>query len=212
MKQLVLSLLVPAFAIGFAGCSAVTKIAEGDDGGARNVDPPADAAPYNSDRQLAEGDVLDVAVYRGVRSGKEVYQDVVRVESGAVELGKYGSADVAGLNAKRAAGAIGSVFRRADKTSANRITAHVRSVNGTKVVLVGGGVATPGTIIWRSGMTASEAIRAAGGKKSGAGERFVYVSSKGAKKTLVVNSLDGSDPVGETQILPGDIIEVPVGL
>ena len=193
--------------------SKLPVIGEGDDGGARNVKVPVDAAPYSSDRPLAVRDVLDVAVFKGMRSGKEVYEDVVKVgKGGTLDLGKFGVAEVSGKKVERAAGAIGSLFLRSDRTSGSRITVHIRSVNGTKIVRVNGGVSRPGVILWRPGMTAKEAIQAAGGKKSGAGESFVYVSTKGAKKTLIVNSLDGSDSEAESTLIPGDIIDVPVGL
>ena len=215
MKQLVYFLL-SALILGFVGCSMVSKlpvVGDGDDGGARDVEAPADAPPYNSDRPLGAGDLLDIAVYRGIRSGKEVYQSVDRVGAGGtLDLGKLGTAEVAGLKAERAADAIGSVFRRADKTSGNRITVHIRSINGTKIVMVDGGVGRPGVVLWQSGMTAKQAIQSAGGKKSGAGERFVYIATKGVKKTLIVDSLDGADPEAEAAIFPGDIIDVPVGL
>ena len=215
MKQLVFFSL-PALILGLAGCSMVSKlpvVGDGDDGGARDVKAPADAAPYTSDRPLGAGDVLDIAVFKGIRSGKEVYEDVARVGTGGtLDLGKFGSAEVAGLKVERAAEAIGSAFRRADKTSGNRITVHIRSVNGTKIVLVEGGVGRPGVVLWQSGMTAKQAIQSAGGKKSGAGERFVYIATKGVKKTLIVQSLDGADSEAEAVILPGDIVDVPVGL
>ena len=70
MKQLVFFSL-PALILGLAGCSMVSKlpvVGDGDDGGARDVKAPADAAPYTSDRPLGAGDVLDIAVFKGIRT------------------------------------------------------------------------------------------------------------------------------------------------
>ena len=93
MKQLVFFSL-PALILGLAGCSMVSKlpvVGDGDDGGARDVKAPADAAPYTSDRPLGAGDVLDIAVFKGIRSGREVYEDVARVGTGGtLDLGKFG--------------------------------------------------------------------------------------------------------------------------
>jgi protein involved in polysaccharide export with SLBB domain len=129
-----------------------------------------------------------------------------------VSIGKFGSAKVGGLRVSAAAVAIGSQFRRAAKTSAARLTVHIAEVNGTRIVRVGGGVVRPGVVLLGQGMSVKDAIGAAGGKRGGAGAGFVYVSSRGVRRTLVIDGVTGGDPESETKLRAGDVVEVPVGL
>ncbi len=212
MRRLIVSSITVAALAAVSGCGLVSKIpGMGGREEAVLVTPPNGIA-YTSDRALQVGDVVGVEIYKGLRSSDKLFVGAVTVGAdGMVEIGKHGKAKVVGQRVSGAADAIGSEFRRSARTSAAQVTVHISGVNGTSIVLVEGGVARAGAVVFQEGMSVRDAIGAAGGKKGGAGAGYIYVTSRGVRKTLVLDGMAG-DLESERKLKAGDVVEVPAGM
>lgn len=170
----------------------VSRILPGSEDKAAPDDP--DVA-FNSRGVLGYGHTLRLQVFEGARKGRKLYDGVVMIDrQGVAEFGKMGSVKLGGRSLSQAAKLVESTFRVGGH-AASQIHVHIVSVEGVRLVWVDGDVRSPQFLPMWDGMRFSDAVNAAGGRRSGSHGRAVYLTREGGKQFFRwIVALDESGP------------------
>jgi len=156
---------------------------------------------------IIPGDMITITV-----AGEPEFTRTVIVDSaGTINLPKAGYVQVAGLSLGESASAIAGAL--ANYLKGAQVTVSIVST-APKTVAILGQVAKPGTYIIQATTTLADLIQMAGGPTESANLARVVITRKYGKEKLLAANLDafnqGSDPMGNPLLVPGDSIVVPV--
>lgn len=130
---------------------------------------------FDTAHTLGYGHTLRLEVCDGTRSMKQLWKGLVMVDQqGVITLGDFGSARVGGRSIPQAQDMIASIFLQSGHT-ASQVQVHVISVENTPIITVNGDVRAPVALPLWKGITVSDAIVHAGGRKPGSQARSLYV-------------------------------------
>ena len=190
-------------ALALAGCAG-TPLASPD----LSQLPSASERPAEGDYVIHRGDTLALKFYFHPDNDQEI---VVR-QDGKILLPLGGDLQAAGLTPPQLADQI--VERYSKNLRDPKVSVAVKTSTQTEV-FIGGEVARPGLVPYRRGLTAVQAIMAAGGPKDTArvdqvvfmqktGESQYQVSKIDLTKVLEQGQSDADPPLG-----PSDVVFVP---
>lgn len=172
-------------------------------GSADKVDSSDPDIAFDPRGTLRPGHTLRLQVNEGLRSAKSLWKGLTVVElDGTAQIGKVGTAKLRGLTLPQAAQAIGAVFRVGGRTS-SPVAVHILSVENTAVISVEGDLAAgPQPLPLFDGVTVTEAVRLAGGRKANSTARGLYITREGQKRYF--RSVSAADE--QWRLAAGDII------
>jgi protein involved in polysaccharide export with SLBB domain len=187
----------------FAGLKKLTRVLPGmPDSDSTGADDPK--LPFEAGQKLGHGHSLRLHVYEGARSTKRIYNGVVMVDAdGLINLQEAGSARVGGLDLVEATGTIARTFRLGLRLT-RPVTVHVLSVEDVPLVAVTGDIARPRYLPAWEGMTLSQAVAQAGGRRSGSSNRGIYLVREGLSRYYA--DLETADAKMTPE--PGDILQL----
>jgi protein involved in polysaccharide export with SLBB domain len=160
--------------------------------------------PFEAGQKLAQGHSLRLHIYEGARSTKRIYNGVVMVDAdGLVHFDEAGSARVGGLDLVEASETMARTFRLGLRLT-RQVTVHVLSVEDVPLVAVNGDIARPRYLPAWEGMTVSQAVAHAGGRRAGSSNRGVYLIREGLSRYYA--DLETADTKMTPE--PGDIIQL----
>ncbi len=158
--------------------------------------------PFNATSKLAEGHTLRLRLYEGTMTAREIFTGLTMVgEKGVAKIGNIGSAKIGGHSLPEAERMLQSVCRVSGH-AAQRIHVHIISVENVRLVAINGDTKAPSYLPMWDGMRFGDALRHAGGRKSGSAASAVYLTRNGTRKFF--SHMGALDAWGEPQA--GDII------
>jgi protein involved in polysaccharide export with SLBB domain len=183
----------------------LTKVARILPGSADKVDSQDPDIDFDPRGTLRPGHTLRLQIHEGLRSAKSLWKGITVIElDGNANIGKIGSAKLRGLTLPEAATSIGAVLRVAGMTS-SPVAVHILSVENVPVIAVEGDLAAgPQPLPLYDGITAADAVRLAGGRKSGSSARGVYITREGQKRYF--RSIEAA--TNDWRLAAGDIISL----
>lgn len=186
-----------------AGLKKLTRVLPGmPETDSTGVEDPK--LPFEASQKLAQGHSLRLHVYEGARSTKRIYNGVVMVDAeGLVHFEEAGSARVGGLDLVDATETLARTFRLGLRLT-RQVTVHVLSVEDVPLVAVNGDVARPSYLPAWEGMTLSQAVAHAGGRRAGSKNRGVYLIREGLSRYYA--DLETADVKMTPE--PGDIVQL----
>lgn len=187
----------------FAGLKKLTRVLPGmPDNDSTGADDPK--LPFEAGQKLAHGHSLRLHVYEGARSTKRIYNGVVMVDAdGLINLHEAGSARVGGLDLVDATETIARTFRLGLRLT-RPVTVHVLSVEDVPLVAVTGDITRPRYLPAWEGMTLSQAVAHAGGRRAGSSNRGIYLVREGLRRYYA--DLETADAKMTPE--PGDILQL----
>ena len=186
-----------------AGLKKLTRVLPGmPETDSTGVEDPK--LPFEASQKLAQGHSLRLHVYEGARSTKRIYNGVVMVDAeGLVHFEEAGSARVGGLDLVDATETLARTFRLGLRLT-RQVTVHVLSVEDVPLVAVNGDVTRPSYLPAWEGMTLSQAVAHAGGRRAGSKNRGVYHIREGLSRYYA--DLETADIKMTPE--PGDIVQL----
>lgn len=186
-----------------AGLKKLTRVLPGmPETDSTGVEDPK--LPFEASQKLAQGHSLRLHVYEGARSTKRIYNGVVMVDAeGLVHFEEAGSARVGGLDLVDATETLARTFRLGLRLT-RQVTVHVLSVEDVPLVAVNGDVTRPSYLPAWEGMTLSQAVAHAGGRRAGSKNRGVYLIREGLSRYYA--DLETADVKMTPE--PGDIVQL----
>jgi protein involved in polysaccharide export with SLBB domain len=178
--------------------SSVKKLIP-DFGTPREDDP---AVPYTPGATLGYGHTLRLAVYGGIRNATKLWSGTAMVDrDGVLTLGDVGSARVGGRSPLQARDMIAAAFRAAGR-SASKIHVQLFSIEGNDMITVEGDVAHPAIVPYQEGLTTSQLIAAAGGRRTPSAQS-VYVTQAGQRRFFLSEAYADAN----ADLEAGDIVQ-----
>jgi len=190
-------------ALAIAGCAG-TPLASPD----LSKLPPTSERPAETDYVIQRGDTLTLKFYFHPDNDQEI---VVR-QDGKILLPLGGDVQAAGLTPPQLADQI--VEKYSKNLRDPKVSVAVKASTQTEV-FVGGEVARPGNVPYRRGLTAVQAIMAAGGPKDTARvDQVVFLQKIGenqyqASKIDLAKVLENGQTDADPSLGPQDVIFVP---
>ena len=187
----------------FSGLQKLTRVLPGmPDTDSTGVEDPK--LPFEASQKLAPGHTLRLHVYEGARSTKRIYNEVVMIDDdGQIQLHEAGSARIGGMDLVEASDTIARTFRLGLNLT-RQVTVHVLSVEDVPLVSVTGDITRPCYLPAWEGLTLSQAVAYAGGRRAGSPNRGVYLVREGLSRYYA--TLEAADAKMTPE--PGDIIQL----
>ncbi len=187
----------------FAGLKKLTRVLPGmPDTDSTGAEDPR--VPFEADQKLSQGHSLRLHVYEGARSTKRIYNGVVMVDAdGTVTFPEAGSVRLGGQDLAEAAETIARTFRVGLRIT-RPVTVHVLSVEDVPLVAVTGDINRVRYLPAWEGMTLSQAVAHAGGRRAGSTNRGIYVIREGLSRYYP--GLEAADAKMTPE--PGDILQL----